>query len=101
MASPRVGTQAVADGLVVSSGPHKCEVRVRLQLFRGLRWPYIRTPECGKPATHCALNMCCGSKTLVCRAHYDLVQRTLPVNKATLTCGECGAKVIPIWSVIE
>ena len=83
-----------------SDAEQVCEVSVRLKLVRWLEWPTIKFKECGKPATWATINMCCGSKTLVCQMHHDLVVN-VPASHRDIQCGECGEMTTLLWSRIR
>ena len=75
-----------------------CEVIVTLVFFR--RFPKLhKTLTCKRPASFCTINICCGSRTMVCKLHHDLV---MAHPEARIACPECGAYSTElIWDTVS
>jgi hypothetical protein len=90
--------QEIAAEQFTPSKRRDCEVKLTIRLWR---WQYT-IYTCQRPAMWIALNMCCGSTTRACEAHYDLAQAVVKSRQkrpdaAHIKCGECGGEVTMEW----
>lgn len=84
------------------SMPDKCEVQFVIQLAKRIRWPRL-TWRCKQPGVWCAINLCCGSRSVACNKHKetaDWIEARKP-KSAHMRCGECGQDVRFVWSRIR